>query len=291
MSDTSTPSLSFFGKTLLECPVCGTKFRKEELRTGRGRLIAGDLTIELRRLYEPSKKFGKVYPLVYPLPVCPECRYSVMQKDFDIPEPDVIELLSRSTNDRIAVFNGIFEELNFEEESPRGLAEGVAAYYYSIMCYDQYPVKFSPSIKRGISALRCAWLCNDLHKAHPEDNFDYMANIMYRKARFFYNIAVDREQTGKETMAAAGHFGPDVDKNFGYDGVLYLAAYLEYAYGPKEDTALRVKSLENAKRTVARIFGMGKASKNKPTAILENAKELHSTIGDEVQKLKEETVE
>lgn len=281
-------SLSFFGKTPLECPVCGTKFRKEELRTGRGRLIAGDLSIELRRHYEPSKKYGKVYPLIYPLPVCPSCRYTVLPKDFDSPGSEIVELLSRSSNDRLAVFNGVFEELNFEDESPRGLHEGVASYYYSIMCYDLFPPEFSPSIKRGISALRCAWLCNDLQKAHPEDNYDYMAKIMYRKARFFYNIAVDREQTGKETMAAAGHLGPDVDKNFGYDGVLYLAAYLEYAYGPKEDISQRVKSLENAKRTVARIFGMGRASKNKPTAILESAKDLHSTMGDEVQKLKEE---
>jgi hypothetical protein len=84
------------------------------------------------------------------------------------------------------------------------------------------------------------------------------------------------------------HLGPDIDKNFGYDGVLYLAAYLEYSWGPKKDVEQRKKSLENAKRTVARIFGMGKASKDKPTAILDNARSLHETIGKEREKLDEE---
>ena len=35
------------------------------MMTGSGRLNAGELTEELRRLYIPSKKYGEVNPLIY----------------------------------------------------------------------------------------------------------------------------------------------------------------------------------------------------------------------------------
>ena len=55
---------SFFSKKPISCPVCGSSFHREEMLTGSGRLIAGNLTEELRRLYEVNKKFGEVNPLV-----------------------------------------------------------------------------------------------------------------------------------------------------------------------------------------------------------------------------------
>ena len=54
-------AISYYSKDQVECPVCGAKFKREEMYSGGGRVIAGDLTEELRRLYEPSAKYGEVY--------------------------------------------------------------------------------------------------------------------------------------------------------------------------------------------------------------------------------------
>ena len=58
-------SISFYSKTKVRCPVCKKEFQKEEMLTGSGRMIAGTLTDELRRNFEPSAKYGKIYPLIY----------------------------------------------------------------------------------------------------------------------------------------------------------------------------------------------------------------------------------
>ena len=64
MSAKAGDSITFFSKNSITCPVCNNEFRREDMRTGRGRLIAGSLTKELRRLYEPTEKYGEVNNLV-----------------------------------------------------------------------------------------------------------------------------------------------------------------------------------------------------------------------------------
>jgi len=158
----------------------------------------------------------------------------------------------------------------------------VAAYYLAIMCYDFYTKESAPTIKQGISALRAAWTCNDLHRKYPSDNWDYLAANFYRKARFSYNRAVELETGGKETVSTVRHLGPDLDKNYGFDGVLYIGGLLEFKFGAKEDKDFRLASITKSKRAVARIFGMGRASKNKPAAILDNAKDLYDRMAKEL---------
>ncbi len=275
-------SITFFGKEELECPVCGTKFRRETLRTGRGRLIAGDLTAELRRLYEPTDKFGEVYPLIYPIDVCPECRYAAFPTDFlEIPEESIVKLRD-SREKRVHSLDRIFSELDFT--SSRGLEEGIASYHYALLSMEHFPKKLSPTVKQGTSALRAAWLLEDLHPKRPGENFDYLREVYYHKAWYFYMLAVEYEENGKEGIIEAGHLGPDTDQNYGYDGVLYLTAYLEFHHGPQDDPERRAKSLQRAKTTVGRLFGHGKASKNKPSTLLERAKDLHSEINEELKE-------
>ena len=74
--------ITYFSKNAIECPVCQTKFNREDLLSGGGRLVAGDLTDELRRSYEPTVRFGEVYPLVYIVTVCPSCFYAAYPQDF-----------------------------------------------------------------------------------------------------------------------------------------------------------------------------------------------------------------
>ena len=275
--------VSFFSKSKVACPVCRASFVREELLTGRGRLIAGRLTKDLRRLYDPSQKFGKVYPLIYPVVVCPSCYYAAFASDFHELADKSRRAVELDAERRLEQVFLLFDEVDFRE--PRGLKEGVAGYLFAMMCYDHFPDEACPTIKQGLSALRAAWVASDLEAERPGENWSYLAQLFYRKARFFYIAAIDNEQSGTESIGTVPHLGPDLDKNYGYDGVLYLAAYLELQYGPREDDEKRIASLKSARRTVARLFGLGRATRDKPTALLDLARELYDTIGVELTRM------
>lgn len=272
--------VSFFSRTPTECRVCETKFFREEMRTGRGRLIAGNLTRELRRTYEPSKKYGAVYPLIYPVVVCPSCYYSAYSQDFSSVPQETRSRLFEATQARIETVGQILDGIDFTR--PRGLKEGLAGYLLAVMCYDFFPREFGPTVKQGLSCLRAAWICNDLAAQESGENYDKLAHLFYRKARFFYALAVEQEQNGKQSIPNSFHLGPDLDKNYGYDGILYIAGLLDWLYGPRKDKEKRRIALGRSKRTVARIFGMGRASRDKPAAILDNAREVYEEIAHEL---------
>ncbi len=282
MDNIAVNSISYFSKETIKCPVCEAEFHREDIRTGRGRLIAGDLTDELRRYYQPSKKYGEVYPILYPVTVCPECYYAAFQADFNEIPYDSIAAIDNDKKIRFESIEKIFKEINFRES--RKLNEGTAAYYLAMMCYDHFSHEFSPVIKQGLSSIRAAWLFMDLHGKYPDENYDYLARLFYRKAGFFYTLSIEYDGDGTESLTEVTSLGPDLDKNYGYDGVLYVSALLEYYYGPDSDDEKRIKSLERARTTVARIFGMGKASRSKPEALLAKSKDLHSSIGDEIKR-------
>lgn len=274
--------LSYFSKNKIQCPICENTFYREDLLTGRGRLIAGDLTDELRRLYDPSDKFGEVHPLIYPVTVCPDCYYAAFPGDFVEIDEGTKHQIEQNAERRVRDIGLLFDDLDFRQ--PRTLKEGAASYYFSMMCYEFCPEDRSPTMKQGLAALRAAWILNDLEEREPAQNYDKVAELFYRKARFFYNQAIEYDQDGKEAIGNVAHLGPDLDKNYGYDGVLYLGAYLELKYGLTEDPGKREAALKGAKRTCARIFGMGRATKNKPTAILDLARGLFETLGEEIAR-------
>ncbi|MCK5200784.1 MAG: DUF2225 domain-containing protein, partial [Spirochaetales bacterium] len=180
MENAAVNSISFFSKETIVCPVCKAEFHREDIRTGRGRLIAGDLTDELRRAYQPSQKYGEVYPLFYPVTVCPECYYAAFQADFNEIPGDSISSIDSNKKNRFEKVEKIFKQIDFREL--RTLKEGTAAYYLAMMCYDHFPHEFSPVIKQGLSSYRAAWLFMDLHGKYPDENYDYLARLFYRKA-------------------------------------------------------------------------------------------------------------
>jgi uncharacterized protein (DUF2225 family) len=286
MNETETKRITFFTKNPTVCPVCETSFFKEDLLSGGGRLIAGNLTDELHRLYEPSKKYGEVYPLIYPVVVCPSCFYAAFNQDFaEMKDPAATQIREDADRRRDSV-SLLFKDLNFTEF--RGLKEGVASYTLALMCYGLREESLSPTLLRGLCALRAAWLLEDLHAKYPGENYDYLTRMFYRKARFFYLAAVERAQTGEEPLGANVMYGPDLDKNYGFDGFLYIAGLLEYKYGPRKQSELRIKSLESGKRIISKLFGSGKASRSKPSAILEKAKDLYDQMNGEIKELKGE---
>ncbi|MDR1278071.1 MAG: DUF2225 domain-containing protein [Treponema sp.] len=274
--------VSFLSKKEYTCPVCETAFHKEELLSGGGRLIAGALTDELHRLYEPSAKYGEVFPLAYQAAVCPECWFASMDADFSLLPEKVRETAFNDREKRLADTRLIFPVLDFHE--PRGLAEGAASQYLVLRCYDYYTKETSPTIKQGLAALRAAWLLDDMDRKNSGQHYDWLAVLFRRKAQFFYSEAIDREQNGRETLSGMQAFGPDTDKNYAYEGVLYLTAYLQYKYGPADDPAQRKISLEEARRTIAKLFGMGKSSRDKPGPLLEHAREIYDAINKELNE-------
>ena len=261
------------------CPVCDAAFYKEELYTGGGRLIAGKLTEELHRLYEPSAKYGEIFPLSYQSIVCPECWFSSMEGDFMLLPAEKKDKAKEDFDKRIKETGLIFPGLNFHEN--RTLMEGAASQYLTLRCYDFYNKQFSPTIKQGLAALRCAWLLDELHVKYPEQHYDWLAVLFRKKAQYLYNEALARELIhgdAKETLSGIKVFGPDTDKNYAYEGMLYLCAYLRYKYGPSNNEEERKTSMEDARRTIAKLFGMGKSSKDKPGAFLELARKLYDTL-------------
>jgi uncharacterized protein (DUF2225 family) len=277
--------ISFHSKEEYTCPVCETAFHREELLSGSGRLIAGAITDELHRLYEPSAKYGDIYPLAYQATVCPECWFSAMDKDFLTLPEKVFSRVREDKENRIRDTQLIFPSVDFNE--PRGLVEGAASQYLVLRCYDFFPRDFSPTIKQAIAALRTGWLLEEMDTKNPGQHYDWLALLFKKKAGFFYNEAIVREQSGKENLSGIKIFGPDTDKNYAYEGVLYLSALLKMKYGPRDDIERRAQSLGEAKRTIAKIFGLGKSSKTKPGPLLERARELYDNINKELNETDE----
>ncbi|MDR2493779.1 MAG: DUF2225 domain-containing protein [Spirochaetaceae bacterium] len=274
--------VSYLSKDEIICPVCETAFQREELLSGGGRLIAGAITDELHRLYEPSARYGDVYPLAYQSTVCPECWYASMEKDFSLLPPSARDQVTRNQHKRKFDISRLFPDLDFFQS--RGLVSGAAAQYLTVVCYDYFPRGVAPTIKQGIASLRASWLFEELDKKFPGQHYDWLSTLFKKKARFFYIEALNREQAGLESIGDAKNLGPDTDKNFGYEGVLYLSALLSYRYGPVTDSAHRISYLGNAKRTIAKMFGLGKSSKSKPGPLLEHARNIYDRINQELNE-------
>jgi len=271
--------ITFFSKEAVRCPVCDASFHTEELFGGR--VSADDLTDELHRMYKPLHAFGVVYPLAYEIEVCPSCFYAAFRQDFLPAGEKFAEQLRQRTDTRIESTQKVFSPLDYQ--SARGLLEGAASYFLAMTCYELFSKEFAPTIKSAISSVRAAWLCHDLHTRTPNENWDYVAGLLYRKARYYYREALELEQSGKEPYSTQRNLGPDTDKSYGHEGVLYMAAILELKYGPTDNPENRKERLSAAKVSVARMFGFGKKNKAKPGPLLEKAKDLYDRIKAELQ--------
>lgn len=244
---------------------------------------AGELTDELHRVYLPTQRYGDIYPLIYPVSVCPHCWYAAYPRHFENSGPDVLDVIQGEIETRKNYFKNILPEIDFERD--RTLQEGIASYVLAALCYEHRPPDDTPSFMRALSFLRAGWLANNLHELKPQENFDYLAKIFLRKASFFYSEVLLNEQQGKESIENIPHHGPDLDNNFGFDGVLYLTGVLLLKYGQSDDAIKRAAALKEARSAVSRIVGMGKSSKSKPSVLLDLGRELHKSIKSELESL------
>lgn len=275
------PSLSYWSKEKLICPVCKKPFAKEIMRSGNGRMNAGDLSDELHREFKPSLKYGRVYPLIYEVGACPNCYSAFFWNDFaEIKKSAIADRLYDHSTQRKNACETIFPYFDLKNE--RTLFDGAAMYYLALQTYDDLEADMLPTMKKAIISLRLAWLSKEINDRCSGHNYDYISQVFYRKALFFYQQAVINETARTEKSSTLPNMGPDMDKNYGWDGVIYLCGLLEYKYGQKEDIQLRLKKLSESKTAIARIFGLGKSSKNKPGPLLENARELYDQLVKEL---------
>lgn len=270
-------SISYWSKDKCVCPVCKKSFEHEIMRSGNGRMIAGGLTEELHRIYEPSAKFGKIYPLIYEIGACPFCYTAFFWKDFtEKINPQDLDKIFDNSQKRKDACEQIFPYFNLKRE--RTLFDGAAMYYLALMTYNDTGFYFIPTMKSAILSLRLAWLSSEINQNCANHNYDIVSKMFYSKALFYYQQAVLNETSRTEKSSTLPNMGPDIDKNYGWDGVIYLCGLLEHNYGQQDDIQLRLKKLSESKTAIARIFGLGKSSKNKPGPLLEHARNLYDNL-------------
>ncbi|WKC90427.1 DUF2225 domain-containing protein [Borreliella carolinensis] len=276
--------ISYFTKEKIECPVCSFKFQKEEFLTGSSRLIAGELKIDLKREYIKNDKYGNIYPRIYSVTVCPKCYFAAFPSEFNSIPKNKKEILQNKKYERKKI-NAIFDNMiNFSK--PRTLKEGAASYILAMLCYEHLEKNHNPTLNQAKSAIRAAWTFEDLEKEEPNKNYNYLQKIFYHKAAYLYKLVIEKDKDNSEPVSASTIFGPDTDKNYGYDSVLYLSGLLEYFYGNKDNKEYRYKQLNDIKTTLSKIAGMGKFSKEKPSILIDKIKEVYFKISKEMKNLK-----
>ncbi len=282
--------VSFRQKNPTQCPVCKSEFYREEMFTGGGRLIAGKLTDELRREYKENKKFGKIYPLAYMLSVCPNCLYAAYPKDFEgLSDAEKAKLYEMKPARKNAL-NKFFGDVDFKNN--RDLVLGAASFMLALDCYNFRNKNVAPTFKKAVSSLRGAWLFSDLVSVYPDRPYKKMSLFFYKKAYEYYLSVLDLIQDGGEPADAAGNMGPDADKNWGYEGILYVSAILTVKFGSREkDVTKRIENFQISKKYLSRLFGMGKSSKSTPSDLLEKTRILYEKINELLNRWEEEGLE
>ncbi|MCR9142482.1 MAG: DUF2225 domain-containing protein [bacterium] len=279
-------AISYRSKNKTTCPVCRFEFAKENLHSGGGRLIAGALTEELRRLYEVSKKFGRVYPLAYEMVICPQCLYTSFSNDFEKLDPTEVEALKNATQERKAGAHRIVGPVDFNQD--RNLVSGAISYVLAIDCYQKRDMSCAPTPKKAICSMRGAWLFSELDEEFPGMGYDNIVEFLYMKAGTYYAPTLEIMSNGREPHDQfIPLLGPDTDKNWGFDGVIYLNGYLTRKYlerlAPTKEKKIEI--LDLCKRHLGKLYGMGRASSSKPSIIIDLAKDLYEAISEQLDEL------
>lgn len=278
----SPGTLSFRRKEPTTCPICLAEHFEEILRQGGGRLIAGQLTEELRRLYKKTEKYGIVYPQAYSLLVCPQCLYTALPKDWKtLTSEEMTKLKStvKARHQSIHKILGPVKQTNFRNNRNLELAAG--SYLLGVDCYHFRSAQVAPNFKKGLFALRAAWLFGDLSELYPDVPYKNVKIFFYKKAYDCYSKVLDLFQSGKEQVEDAGRIGPDTDKDWGYEGLQYTVASLVVKIGVHEkDKVKRMEVFEKNKRYLSRMFGSGKSDKSKPSDLIEKTRSLYEKMNE-----------
>lgn len=280
-------AVSYRSRDKIVCKICETDHNPEQLHTGGGRLIAGRLTAELRRLYEANKRYGKIYPAAYSILTCPQCLYSGFPIDFNNLHHDDVEKLQKQTLERRTGIEKIVGPVNFKED--RNLVLGAASYILAINCYQVRGRAVAPTPKKALCSLRAAWLFNDMHEEFPGMGFDKLREFLYNKTVHYYSLTLDIMSTGKEPHDQfVNLLGPDTDQNWGFDGVVYLNGYFTSRMLDRlaDTTEKKIELLDRSKRYLGKLYGLGRSSKTKPSVLINLAKDLYEQISKQMDEFR-----
>lgn len=286
MAEEQKRKLTYNRKKPATCKICNTEFKVEEILTGGGRLIAGDLTSQLRRLYEESPRYGKVRPVIYSILVCPNCYFAAFSDDFDKIPRNTQDKIDGNRQDRKHMIMQVFDLVDFTQ--PRDLVSGAAAYMLGTACYSWFDWGFNPTLKKAICSIRTYWLLGDLYRETGDEQYAYIQNIFMQKAQHFYGQVIENEQKGQEMLSGVS-CGPDIDKNWGYDGIKYMYCRLTYDVAPLiDDLHARADQYLKIKQMMGRLFGLGESSKERPGPLLDIARTLYDNVAKRVKELENE---
>ncbi len=284
--------ISYFSKEKTKCPACDSSFAKENFFTGRGRLNAKEVDNDLRRIYEPSKKFGAIYPLIYNIMVCPQCWFAALAEDFLNKKPVFdFEKVKHNLEARKKEVNKIVTNLSFTKK--RDLYSGLASYFLAISCYHDYLIESQRAIKQALFSLRAGWVIDDILKTPEIQDTDKFSRLK-EYFRFFSLQKIENYFTKvhfakKKKFIEISYHGPDLDHDYGYDGLVYIYAYLGYEFIELESNLDdKLKKLEEIKVMLGKIFGFGKASKSKPSPLLDKSKVFYEMLKEKTKSLEEE---
>ena len=256
-NQTKTKPISYRVKENTTCRICKYEFQREQLHSGGGRLIAGKLTVELRRLYEISKKYGRVYPQAYAIQTCPSCLFSSFPNDFKMVAPEEAAKIKQQTEDRKKGIQKIVGPIDFHED--RNLVLGAASYILAIDCYQNRGTSIAPTPKKAICGIRGAWLFDDMNNEFPDMNFDKIRDFLYIKTLRYYGPTLEIMSSGREPHEQFQNLlGPDTDQNYSFDGVIYLNGYLTNKYLDQLATEVsrKIDLLDRSKRYLGKLYGM-----------------------------------
>ncbi|HEY1406050.1 MAG TPA: DUF2225 domain-containing protein, partial [Spirochaetota bacterium] len=197
-----------------------------------------------------------------------------------LPPEETAQIRSSSTA-RMQTIRKFFGDMSFE--SDRTLSHAAASYMLAVDVYNMRGKSVAPTFKKAISSIRAAWLFDDLSKENPSGPYKKISDFFHTKAYTYYEKVIELFMTGAEPVEAAGSLGPDSDKNWGYEGVLYLYSVLTMKFGANDpDIRKRIESFEKTKRTLSKVFGIGKSSKNKPGALIDMTRDQYDKINEKL---------
>ena len=147
------PAISYWSKEKCICPVCKKSFDREVMLSGNGRMIAGNLSDDLHRTFEPSARFGRIYPLIYEIGACPNCYTALLWNDFkELKNRDAEERIFSHKEDRKNKVNTIFPHFVLNRE--RTIFDGAAMYYLAVLTYSDANPELLPTMKSAFLTLR-----------------------------------------------------------------------------------------------------------------------------------------
>lgn len=280
---------SFFLKKPIHCPVCEHEFQREVLRTGQGRLISLFMRPDLRRVYKFSEKYGEILPLIYNAVVCPKCYFATLNEDFEKKDHLNIEEAKANTIIRKDLAKELFPDLSIDFNKERDLYHGLLSFFLAANGYNFFNGSGYTSAKKGFSFLRGAWCCLDIDEKENDKGFDKLAIHFRYQAFLAYRQALKSMYEAKGRFGEITHYGPDLDTNYGYNGFIYVHCYHSIYFLPLLSNAVdKYKELNSAQIYLSKVFGFGKSSRDKPSPLLDAAKDLYDSIREELQKLKDD---